>query len=85
VEFFKEGADPFYPQGLEVDDFVNEDLDALQSEYPEVEYFTYDISDPGTAETSEELERGQYGTLAAQLDVGFTPFIACSRRAGSST
>jgi hypothetical protein len=76
VEFFKEGADPFYPQGLEVDDFVNEDLDALQSEYPEVEYFTYDISDPGTAETSEELERGQYGTLAAQLDVGFTPFIA---------
>ena len=76
VEFFKEGADPFYPQGLEVDDFVNEDLDALQSEYPEVEYFTYDISDPGTAETSDELERGQYGTLAAQLDVGFTPYIA---------
>lgn len=76
VEFFKEGQDPFYPQGLEVDDFVNEDLENLQSEYPEVEYFTYDISDPGTAESSEELERGQYGTLAAQLDVGFTPFIA---------
>jgi len=75
VEFLKEGQDPFYPQGLEVDDFVNEDLQNLQSEYPEVEYFTYDISDPGTAETSEELERGQYGTLAAQLDVGFTPFV----------
>ena len=76
VEFFKQGQDPFYPQGLEVDDLVNSDLQYLQSEYPEVEYFTYDISDPGTAETSEELERGQYGTLAAQLDVGFTPFIA---------
>ena len=76
VEFFKEGQDPFYPQGLEVDDFVNSDLEALQSEYPEVEYFAYDISEPGTAETSEELERGQYGTLAAQLDVGFTPFVA---------
>lgn len=76
VEFFKQGQDPFYPQGLEVDDFVNSDLQYLESEYPEVEYFTYDISDPGTAESSEELEPGQYGTLAAQLDVGFTPFIA---------
>ncbi len=76
VEFFKQGEDPFYPQGLEVDDLVNSDLESLQSEYPEVEYFTYDIDNPGTAETSEELERGQYGTLAAQLDVGFTPYIA---------
>lgn len=82
VEFFKEGTDPFYPQGLEVDDFVNEDLNALQSEYPEVEYFTYEIDNPGTAETSEELERGQYGTLAAQLDVGFTPFIAMMAPSG---
>ncbi len=79
VGFFKEEADveqdPVYPQGLEVDDFVNSDLQDLQSEYPEVEFFTYDITDPGTAETSEELEQGQYGTLAAQLDVGFTPFV----------
>ena len=76
VEFFKEGEDPLYPQGLEVDDFVNSDLSDLQSQYPEVEFFTYDISDPGEAETSEELEQGQYGTLAAQMDVGFTPFVA---------
>ena len=76
VEFFKEGEDPLYPQGLEVDDLVNSDLSELQSQYPEVEFFTYDISDPGEAETSEELEQGQYGTLAAQMDVGFTPFVA---------
>ena len=76
VEFFKEGEDPLYPQGLEVDDFVNSDLSDLQSQYPEVEFFTYNISDPGEGETSEELEQGQYGTLAAQMDVGFTPFVA---------
>jgi hypothetical protein len=76
VEFFKEGEDPLYPQGLEVDDLVNSALSDLQSQYPEVEFFTYDVSEPGEAETSEELEQGQYGTLAAQLDVGFTPFVA---------
>jgi hypothetical protein len=76
VQFYKEGEDPLYPQGLEVDDFVSSALSDLQSQYPEVEFFSYDISDPGEAETSEELEQGQYGTLAAQLDVGFTPFVA---------
>jgi hypothetical protein len=76
VEFFKQGQDPYYPQGLEVDQYVTEDLTSLQAEYPQVEFFTYDISNPGDAETSEELERGEYGTLAAQLEVGFTPFVA---------
>lgn len=75
VGFFQEGEDPYYPQGLEVDDFVNSDLQDLRSEYPEVEFFTYDISEPGEAETSEELEPAQYGTLAAQMDVGYTPFV----------
>lgn len=82
VEFFKEGEDPLYPQGLEVDDFVNSALSDLQPQYPEVEFFTYDVSDPGEAETSEELEQGQYGTLAAQLDVGFTPFVVMLAPAG---
>jgi len=76
VEFFQAGEDPFYPQGLGVDDMVNSDLRDLRNEYPEIEFFTYDITEPGDAETSEELDRGEYGTLAAQLDVGFTPFIA---------
>lgn len=76
VEFYKQGQDPFYPQGMEVDQYVNEDLTSLQPEYEQVEFFTYDIANPGTAETSEELGRGQYGTLAAQLEVGFTPFVA---------
>jgi hypothetical protein len=76
VEFFKKGEDPFYPQGLKVDDKVNNDLNALRSDYPEVEFFTYDIDKPGNAETSEDLDRGEYGTLAAQLKVGYTPFVA---------
>ncbi len=76
VEFFQEGEDPFYPQGLEVDDLVNSDLRDLRNDYPEIEFFTYDITEPGDAETSEDLSRGEYGTLAAQLEVGFTPFIA---------
>ncbi len=75
VEFFQEGEDPFYPQGLEVDDFVNSDLRDLRNDYPEIEFFTYDITEPGDAETSEDLDRGEYGTLAAQLEVGFSPFI----------
>ena len=75
VEFFQQGEDPFYPQGLEVDDLVNSDLRDLRNDYPEIEFFTYDITRPGNAETSEELGRGEYGTLAAQLEVGFSPFI----------
>ena len=82
VWFFKEGEDELYPQGLEVDDFVNSDLSDLRSQYPEVEFFSYNIADPGEAETSEELEQGQYGTLAAQLDVGFTPFVAMMAPSG---
>ncbi|MGH3145807.1 MAG: hypothetical protein ACRDTR_08400, partial [Rubrobacter sp.] len=76
VEFFEKGEDPYYPQGLDVDAMVNDDLQDLRSEYPEIEFFTYDIDYAGTAENGEEPERGEYGTLAAQLDVGYTPFIA---------
>lgn len=76
VEFSKEGQDPFYPQGLEVDDVVGSALQDLQPEYPTIEFFTYDITNPGTADTSEDLQAGEYGTLAAQLGVGYTPFIA---------
>ncbi|MDQ4106843.1 MAG: hypothetical protein M3157_06695, partial [Actinomycetota bacterium] len=76
VGFSKAGEDPFYPQGLEVDDFVISSLEQLRSEYPTIEFFSYDIDNPGTAETSEYLQPGQYGTLAAQLGVGYTPFVA---------
>jgi hypothetical protein len=51
-------------------------MERLRSRYPTIEFFTYDIDNPGTAESSEELEPGQYGTLAAQLGVGYTPFVA---------
>lgn len=76
VEFSKEGQDPFYPQGLEVDDVVGGALQDLQSEYPTIEFFSYDVTEPGTADTSEDLQAGEYGTLAAQLGVGYTPFFA---------
>jgi len=80
VEFIKEEPDSSrgieYPQGIRPDEQVNEDLDDLREDYPQVEFFTYDITRPGNAESNEELDRGEYGTLAAQLEVGYTPFVA---------
>ncbi len=76
VEFFQKGRDTYYPQGLEVDEMVNNDLMALRDEYPQIEFFTYDTDTRGDAATSEDLERGEYGFLAAQLEVGYTPFVA---------
>jgi hypothetical protein len=77
VQFYKEGTDALgYPEGLDVDHRVRATMDRLRTRYPTIEFFNYDIENPGTAEESEKLERGQYGTLAAQLGVGFTPFVA---------
>jgi hypothetical protein len=76
VQFYKTGEDPFYPQGLSPDEQVRSSIETLRPRYPTVEFFNYDIDDPGTAEASEGLEPGQYGTLAAQLGVGLTPFVA---------
>ena len=76
VEFFREGQDAFYPQGLGVDNIVNSAFQDIQSDYPTVEFFSYDIASPGSTEQGEELQPGEYGTLAAQLGVGYTPFVA---------
>jgi hypothetical protein len=76
VQFYKPVDDPFYPQGLSVDTQVQKSLEKLRQQYPTVEFFTYDITDPGTATEQDELREGQYGTLAAQLGVGLTPFVA---------
>lgn len=77
VEFYKLDSDePLYPQGLEVDNFVNQDLQDLRSQYPTVEFFSYDITNPGSAEEGAVLRQEEYGTLAAQLEVGYTPFVA---------
>ena len=84
VQFYKEGTDPLgYPQGLEVDQRVRDTMDRLRTRYPTIEFFSYDIDNPGKAEKSEELEPGQYGTLAAQLGVGFTPFVAMLAPSGN--
>ena len=76
VLFYKVGEDPFYPQGLGPDRRVQSTMSRLRSQYPTIEFFSYDIDNPGTAQSSEKLEPGQYGTLAAQLGVGYTPFVA---------
>lgn len=76
VEFYKAGDDPFYPQGLSPDATMNRFLGNLRSRYAEAEFFTYEISNHGEALTSEGLQPGQYGSLAAQLGVGYTPFVA---------
>jgi hypothetical protein len=76
IQFYKVGEDPLYPQGLGPDRRVQNAMNRLRSQYPTIEFFSYDIDNPGTAQSSEKLERGQYGTLAAQLGVGYTPFVA---------
>jgi hypothetical protein len=76
VQFYKMGEDPFYPQGLSPDERVRSSMESLRPRYPTIEFFSYDIDSPGTAQTSKDLEPGQYGTLAAQLGVGYTPFVA---------
>jgi hypothetical protein len=76
VQFYKTAEDPFYPQGLTPDTQVRRSMASLRPQYPTVEFFNYEIDNPGPAEASEELEPGQYGTLAAQLEVGYTPFVA---------
>ncbi len=80
VEFIKENPDSSrgieYPQGIRPDEQVDRDLENLREDYPQVEFFTYDITRPGDAESNEELDRGEYGTLAVQLEVGYTPFVA---------
>lgn len=77
VQFYKEGQDALgYPQGLEADQRVSDAMERLRTRYPTIEFFSYDISNPGMTGRSDGLEPGEYGTLAAQLGVGFTPFVA---------
>lgn len=76
VQFYKTGQNPFYPQGLGVDTEVNSFVEQLRAEYPTVQFFSYDIANPGATEGAAELQNGEYGTLAAQLGVGLTPFLA---------
>ena len=76
VQFYKLDEDSLsYPQGLEVDRQVNRSMERLSRRYPTVEFFSYQITDPGKVD-DESLNPGQYGTLAAQLGVGITPFVA---------
>jgi len=77
VQFYKEKQDPFeYPQGLGADQRVRNSIERLRPRYPTIEFFDYDIENPGNTQRSEGLQPGEYGTLAAQLGVGFTPFVA---------
>jgi hypothetical protein len=76
VQFYKLDEDSLsYPQGLEVDRQVNHSMERLSGRYPTVEFFSYQITDPGKVD-DKTLDPGQYGTLAAQLGVGITPFVA---------
>lgn len=85
VQFYREGQDAFYPQGTEVDGIVDSSMNQLRSQYPQIEFFSYDINNPGEAQESEGLQQGQYGTLAAQLNVDFTPYVAMLAPLGDGT
>ncbi len=76
VQFYKQDEMAFYPQGTGVDAIMNDSFSQLQDQYPDIEFFSYEINSPGDAESSAGLEMDQYGTLAAQLGVGFTPYVA---------
>jgi hypothetical protein len=77
VQFYKLDEDSLsYPQGLSVDREVNASMERLSTQYPDIEFFSYEIEDPGPIGEKESLQPGQYGTLAAQLSVGMTPFVA---------
>jgi hypothetical protein len=77
VQFYKLGEDALgYPQGLSVDRQTRDAMEELRVQYPTIEFFSYDISNPGSAAGDRELQEGEYGTLAAQLEVGITPFVA---------
>jgi hypothetical protein len=77
VQFYKLDEDALdYPQGLTVDRQMRDAMEELRVQYPTIEFFSYDISNPGSAAGEGELQEGEYGTLAAQLEVGITPFVA---------
>jgi hypothetical protein len=77
VQFYKLDQDSLsYPQGLSVDRRVNKSMMLLSTKYPTIEFFSYGIDNPGPVGDEESLKPGEYGTLAAQLGVGMTPFIA---------
>jgi hypothetical protein len=77
IQFYKLDQDALsYPQGLSVDRKVNKSMMRLSTKYPTIEFFSYDIANPGPVGDKESLQPGEYGTLAAQLGVGITPFIA---------
>ncbi len=48
----------------------------LSTKYPTIEFFSYGIANPGPVGDEQSLQPGEYGTLAAQLGVGITPFVA---------
>jgi hypothetical protein len=77
VQFYKLDQDSLsYPQGLNVDRKVNRYMMRLSTKYPTIEFFAYGIANPGPVGDEENLRPGEYGTLAAQLGVGITPFVA---------
>jgi hypothetical protein len=77
VQFYKLDQDSLsYPQGLNVDRKVNRSMMRLSTKYPTIEFFSYGIANPGPVGDEQSLQPGEYGTLAAQLGVGITPFVA---------
>ncbi|SMC05058.1 hypothetical protein SAMN00767673_1355 [Rubrobacter radiotolerans DSM 5868] len=85
VVFYGTSLDPFYPQGLSPDERVRSAVEGLSGEYPTVEFFLYDIDSPGDVGAAVEgapLGLGEYGTLAAQLNVGYTPFVVTMAPSG---
>jgi len=86
VQFYKLDQDSLsYPQGLSVDRKVNKSMKRLSTKYPTIEFFSYGIGNPGPVADDKSLQPGEYGTLAAQLGVGITPFVAMLAPSGDKS
>ena len=84
IQFYKKDDGSSYPQGLTPDKLVDKYIGKLKSRYPAVEFFSYGIDSPGSIGGTTKLAKDQYGTLAAQLGVGYTPFVAMLAPQGGS-
>jgi hypothetical protein len=80
VQFYKLDEDALdYPQGLTVDRQMRDAMEELRVQYPTIEFFSYDISNPGSAagEMLAPTSDGQY--VITNLFQGYTPQAVLSQ------
>jgi hypothetical protein len=81
VQFYKLEEDALdYPQGLTVDRQMRDAMEELRVQYPTIEFFSYDISNPGSAAGRGSCRRGSTARSPRSWRSGSRPSSRCSRR-----